>query len=174
MSVGFQTIEEGPRNRRRESRSMFIPGFIVGFLLVAALTLAIGLVAIGVDSNSIAQLRGNQSDKWNPPPIPTTDSSAESTRDQDSAELGNTGSVQEVRRNITSSLVNIRSTPGYLGKSSSDVVGQIAPGEEVKILDGPQEADGLTWWYVRAGDGARSLVGWIAEATGSGVQILGE
>jgi hypothetical protein len=76
-------------------------------------------------------------------------------------------------RNLTNSRVNIRMSPGYLGKSASDVIGQIEPGETLQILGDPTVADDLTWWRIEAGNG-QPVVGWVAEATSSGVQILGE
>ena len=42
--------------------------------------------------------------------------------------------------------------------------------EYVLIIGGPVEADGLTWWQVKAADGQ---VGWAAESVG-GVQLLSE
>ena len=72
-------------------------------------------------------------------------------------------------RNITSSVVNIRRTPGHLGKPAGDIVAQALPGDTVTIVKGPSVADNLTWWYVRYG----AAEGWMAQATASGVQILG-
>lgn len=78
-------------------------------------------------------------------------------------------------RNITNSRVNIRQTPGHLGKSDSDILAQMQPGDTVTIIGGPTVADNLVWWQIQytSSDG-RSLEGWAAEATGSGVQILGQ
>jgi hypothetical protein len=77
-------------------------------------------------------------------------------------------------RNLTNSRVNIRMSPGYLGKSASDVIGQIGPGETLQILGDPTVADELTWWRIQAAGSGQPVVGWVAEATSSGVQILGE
>ena len=83
--------------------------------------------------------------------------------------------VDQRVRNLTNSRVNLRSTPGYLSKTASDVIGTLQPGDRVTILGEQQAADNLTWWRVRATltDG-RTIDGWVAEATASGVQILGE
>ena len=73
-------------------------------------------------------------------------------------------------RNLTNSRVNVRSSPGYLGKSPADVVGSLAPGETFAILGESAAADNLTWWRIRT---TGAVEGWVAEATSSGVQILG-
>ena len=77
-------------------------------------------------------------------------------------------------RNVTNSRVNIRTTPGYLGKPAADIIGQVAPGASMTVLGDAQSADNLVWWRIRydAPDGA--IEGWVAEATASGVQILGQ
>jgi hypothetical protein len=51
---------------------------------------------------------------------------------------------------------NVRSEPGLKGKR----IGRIEPGKTVWIVDGPQCADGYTWWFVRSLTG---LEGWTAE-----------
>lgn len=82
---------------------------------------------------------------------------------------------EQTVRNLTNSRVNVRVTPGYLSKPAGDVLGVVAPGAALLILGENQIADNLTWWRVRATlvDG-RVVEGWVAEATASGVQILGE
>lgn len=75
-------------------------------------------------------------------------------------------------RNATNSRVNIRLTPGYLGKQTSDVIGQLEVGQTLQILGDPTVADELTWWRVQATSGGQTVVGWVAEQTASGVQIL--
>jgi hypothetical protein len=77
-------------------------------------------------------------------------------------------------RNLTNSRVNIRISPGYLGKPASDVIGQIEPGQTLQILGDPTSVDELTWWHIQTTGNGQPLVGWVAEATASGVQILGE
>lgn len=66
-------------------------------------------------------------------------------------------------------MVNLRMSPGYISKDDSrDVVVEIPSGQKVKIINGPERADGLNWWYVEW----RTYQGWIAEKTGSGKLIL--
>lgn len=65
--------------------------------------------------------------------------------------------------------VSLRRSPGYLGKNDQqDVLVEIPRGEIVRLLNGPQTADGLNWWYV----GWNGYEGWIAEKTASGKIIM--
>ena len=64
--------------------------------------------------------------------------------------------------------VNVRSTPGYKGKPSTDVVAEAQPGAALTIVQGPQQADGLVWWQVSGTD----VNGWVAEAAPNGVRLL--
>ena len=66
-------------------------------------------------------------------------------------------------------------TPGYLGKGAADIVGQLAAGDALVVLGDATLADNLIWWRIRFAPGnGNSVEGWVAEATASGVQILGE
>ena len=154
-------------------RSLFVPGFVVGFLLMTGLSCAGGLYAAGVDASSITELRAGSA-VWTPPPGVVRAPAAESTAVGAAATSYATYVPGDRPQNVTASLVNLRNTPGYLGKPVDDVIAQATPGQEVEILDGPQSKDGLVWWYVRLAAGGAVHQGWIAEATGSGVQILGE
>jgi hypothetical protein len=61
--------------------------------------------------------------------------------------------------------LRVRSGPG----TSFGVVGTLAKGTVVTLLEGPRSADGLTWWRVRAPDGTQ---GWVIEGvTDKGVYI---
>jgi hypothetical protein len=60
---------------------------------------------------------------------------------------------------------NVRSEPG----SSSKVIGMVQPGEILQITDGPQCADGYTWWYIHS---AHGLEGWTAEGDAGGYWIV--
>ena len=64
-------------------------------------------------------------------------------------------------------VVNVRRTPGAINKPAGDVLGALRPRTVAVLLDGPRQADGLTWRRVGAivtppGVEAR---GWVAEAT---------
>jgi len=50
-------------------------------------------------------------------------------------------------------------------KSNSYNLGQILPGEEIDIIEGPMCTDGWVWWKISAREG--ELVGWTAEGDGS-------
>lgn len=110
---------------------------------------------------------------WTPPSVtatPTPDVASVAPSESPTGLFAPGASV----RNITNSRVNIRQTPGHQGKPSADIIGQVEPGGALQIVAGPAPADNLTWWLIRyqAPDG-RSIEGWVAEATQSGVQILG-
>ena len=64
--------------------------------------------------------------------------------------------------------VNVRSTPGYKNKPSTDVVAEAQPGAALTIVQGPQEADGLFWWQISGTD----IDGWVAEAAPNGLRLL--
>lgn len=56
--------------------------------------------------------------------------------------------------------LNVRTDPG----TAADLVGRLAPGAEVTIVDGPARRNDLVWWKVDDGAG---LVGWVAEGDGT-------
>lgn len=161
-----------PNQSPQKRRSLFLVGLAVGFLLLATVSCTAGLYAVGIDANRLAELRGASS-AWTPPPTPFSLATLEPA-DDDLTAVDGLYAPGDRPRNVTASLVNIRSSPGYLGKPPSDVIAQVTPGQEVEILDGPQSADGLIWWHVRLLPPTGVADGWIAEATASGVQILGQ
>ena len=56
--------------------------------------------------------------------------------------------------------LNVHAEPGRFTR----VVHQLQPGEYVKIVDGPVQADGLTWWKLRLASPAEPVVeGWAVE-----------
>lgn len=56
--------------------------------------------------------------------------------------------------------LNVRADPG----TAADLLGRLAPGTEVSIVDGPARRNDLVWWKVDDGAG---LVGWAAEGDGT-------
>lgn len=162
-----------PPNEKKRSR--FWPGFAIGLLLMAMLTCGGTATIFGLDRISLADIQGSDP-LWTPPAITPTPQPAANAPDSADGAAVTDGSFQigDVVRNVTSSRVNIRATPGHLGKPAEDILAQSQPGESVEIIGGPQEADNLTWWRIRyvASDG-RQVEGWMAEATSSGVVILG-
>jgi hypothetical protein len=161
---------------RRRVRSLFWPGFAFGFLLLSAITCGVSAAALGLNQLSLNDLRGGTGAVWTPGPVTPVAAPAESDLNAGGApaagESGRFAAGQTVR-NLTNSRVNIRMSPGYLGKAASDVIGQIGPGELLQILGDPTVADELTWWRIQATSNGQTVVGWVAEATSSGVQILG-
>jgi hypothetical protein len=150
-----------PTPRRSSLRSLFWPGFAAGFLLLSILSCSGLVLATGLNRIDLEDIQGNGV-VWTPPAIVPTDTPVA------------VATVESVlARNIATTRVNIRQTPGHQGKAPDDILAQIEPGDTLEILEGPMSADNLTWWRIRyqTPDG-RSVEGWVAEATQSGVQIL--
>ncbi len=138
---------------KRRLSSLFWPGFAAGFLLLSIFSCSGAVMATGITRLNLAELQANNV-AWTPPamtPTPVADTSVSDSTvptDAQGAAIFHTGDQVQ---NITSSLVNIRRTPGYLGKPDGDIVAQARPGETVEILGGRTVADNLTWWRVRYG-----------------------
>jgi hypothetical protein len=157
-------------------RTLFWPGFVVGFLLLSIVSCGGIVLATGINQLDLADLQNN-GQAWTPPPTPVATAVPEAAAAEEPivGETGGAFSLGQRLVNVTSSVVNIRAVPGYLSKPAGDVIGQVPPNATVEIIGGRAFADGLTWWLIRysAADGA-VIDGWIAEATASGVQILGQ
>jgi len=148
---------------------------LTSFLLLSVASCGGLVLSTGLNRLDLASLQGGEPG-WTPPlvtPTPTSDPVLASVN-PGQADAGAFRVGQQVR-NITSSRVNIRQTPGHLGKTDSDILAQMQPGDTVAIIGGPASADNLVWWLIQytTGDG-RTVEGWAAEATGSSVQILGQ
>lgn len=176
-----ETFATGPRPgarpepaNGRSTRRLFWVGFVTSFLLLSLVSCGGLVLSTGLNRLDLASLQGGEA-AWTPPlvtPTPTPDPNVGgATTNQGSGVLA----IGAVVRNVTNSRVNIRQTPGHLGKGDSDILAQMQPGDTVTIIGGPVSADNLVWWQIQytASDG-RTLEGWTAEATGSGVQILGQ
>lgn len=74
----------------------------------------------------------------------------------------------------TTTVVNLRQTPGYVGKPANDVVVQVPEGANLTILStGPQQVDNLAWWQVRyAPTGQPVRTGWVAHRSPTGAELL--
>lgn len=153
-----------------KSRNLYLPGFVIGFTLFALVSCGGAALMMGVNPVELANL-GNSGPVWTPPPLPTATSTptVDEAASTPTPVLVSTFQVGQPVRNITNSKVNVRREPGYLGKPGDDVILQIQPGDTVTILEGPTAADGLVWWRIDV----NGVAGWVAEATASGVQILG-
>ncbi len=65
----------------------------------------------------------------------------------------------------TVTVVNLRRTPGVVGKPPEDRIAQLPVGTPLTILEGPQVVDNLVWWRVQGEDGDDSVwEGWVAQA----------
>lgn len=74
----------------------------------------------------------------------------------------------------TTTAVNIRRTPGYVGKAPSDILLQAPTDARLTILSAaPQQLDGLDWWQVRySPPGQTPIVGWVAQRSPAGAELL--
>ena len=160
--------------RRAKARSLFWPGFALGFLLLAIVSCGGLGIAFGFNRISLAELQGSDV-AWTPPSIAPTSAVAVQAETTGGQRVATTFSAGEIVRNLTNSRVNIRATPGYQGKAAADILGQLQPGDTLQVVGDSALADNLIWWRIRyAAPDGRTLEGWVAEATASGVQILGE
>jgi hypothetical protein len=174
--------QPAPQKPQRKARSLFWPGFALGFLLLSALTCGLSAAALGLNRLSLEDFRGGTGAAWTPSPVTPVPALVQANPDTAEAAPVDGGAAGtstrftagQTVRNMTNSRVNIRLSPGYLGKPASDVIGQVAPGETLQILGDPTAVDELIWWQIQTTGGGQPVVGWVAEATASGVQILGE
>ncbi len=159
-----------PSARRGLFRSLFWPGFAVGFLLLSLISCGGLFVATGLNRIDLEDIQGGGA-VWTPPAlVPTATAAAIDPATVDAP----TGSFApgELVRNITSGRVNIRQTPGHQNKLPTDIIVQVETGATMQIVEGPRLVDNLNWWLIRTESGT-GMEGWVAEATQSGVTILG-
>ncbi len=165
-----------PRPTGRSSRRLFWIGFFTSFILLSIVSCGGLVLSTGLNRLDLADLQGNGASAWTPPIVtPTATPIPDLTGANTNQPSSGLFAIGQQVRNITSSRVNVRQTPGHLGKTDSDILAQMQAGDTVTIVGGPTSTDNLVWWLIQytASDG-RTIEGWTAEATGSGVQILGQ
>ncbi len=164
------------QTRAASARARYWLGFALAFTLLTVASCGALFVASGLDEVSLAELQGS-GPAWTPPPVtpmPADSSVAVEASDAATEPDGRFQAGQQAR-NVTNSRVNVRAAAGYLAKAADDVRGQVPPGASVEIVGPSATADGLTWWLVRGqSEAGAALEGWVAEATASGVTILGQ
>jgi hypothetical protein len=153
----------------------------IGALMAAAavVIVAVGLAAVGADwlmargigadpslstsppSQSAAPTRGPESTSRPSPqgtPTPTAEPSPAAT-----VEPGPIGlAVGQVAAVVDEPLV-VRTAPGT-DPDSTITPDRLWLGQRVRILDGPADVDGYTWWEVQVGE----VRGWVADAEADG------
>nr|AGC71506.1 hypothetical protein [uncultured bacterium A1Q1_fos_1880] len=76
-------------------------------------------------------------------------------------------------RNVSNTTIDLGMTIGYWDKFAQDILDIIYPGDMMTIVGGSQEADGMIWWQVQYTNiSGQTLIGWVAETTLDGQQIL--
>ena len=119
-------------------------------------------MATGLNSFDLADLQADRV-AWTPPPALPTQRSPWPRRASPQDQPDDGYPPGEQLRNITSSLVNVRAEPGYLGKPAGDIVAQVPPGGVVEIIGERAVADNLVWWRIRYTArqwSCRSKAGW--------------
>lgn len=88
--------------------------------------------------------------------------------------IGATGKFAAGQRLFANSFVNLRRTPGYVGKTSDDILVEIPYGQPVTVLDSSTEQiDELVWWRVEyANQQGQRFSGWTAESASNGTELL--
>lgn len=73
----------------------------------------------------------------------------------------------------TAAAVRLRRSPGSSAKPADDVLASLPVGATFTLLaGGPQSADGLNWWPLRATAGGGAQTGWMADAAPDGTVLL--
>src|SRR3954452_10474054 len=127
---------EPKQKPRRRIRSLFWPGFAVGFLLLSFASCGGVVLATGINRLDLSHLN-NAQQAWTPPLVTATPEVTPASAEAPIVgEAGGAYTVGQQVVNITSSQVNIRAAPGYLSKPNGDVIGQLPPGGRVEIIGG--------------------------------------
>jgi len=75
---------------------------------------------------------------------------------------------------VTRAAVNVRKTPGMIGKPADDLLGFFEYRSTLNIIEGPREVDGVKWWRVGGITLARGeVLGWVAERLPDGTLLIG-
>lgn len=171
MTQFNQPHPQDPPTVPSKRRSVFWLAFAVAFLVWTVASCGGAAALVGFDEFSLADFQSN-GPAWTPPPVVTPVVAAADTAAEPTLVAGRLqpGSRAE---NATGSRVNVRRSPGVVGKPDGDILAQMNPGETVEILGWSRTADNLIWWPVRFQPAQGAAVdGWVAESTDSAVQIL--
>lgn len=75
------------------------------------------------------------------------------------------------RQVVTTTVVNLRRSAGYLDKDAEDIVAELAGGVRLTVVGQESvQRDGLVWWQVRVEQG--DARGWIAERGPDGRELI--
>lgn len=70
--------------------------------------------------------------------------------------------------------VNVRKTPGLVGKPADDLLGYFENRTTLNIVEGPRDLDGMRWWRVGGITLSRGeVIGWVAEKLLDGTPLIG-
>ncbi|MBV7332674.1 hypothetical protein KFU94_31480 [Chloroflexi bacterium TSY] len=76
----------------------------------------------------------------------------------------------------TLNVINIRRSPGYVGKPDNDVLGRVTSGAILEVTNSQSSrVDQLVWWQVRGElTSGQTVTGWLAQFTPAGQPLLQE
>lgn len=70
-------------------------------------------------------------------------------------------------------VVRVRRSTGFMNKPENDVLGQFWSRTTLRVEDGPQEMDGLTWWLVTGvSSTGQTITGWTAQQAPNGNRLI--
>ena len=77
------------------------------------------------------------------------------------------------QRLLTTDIVNLRRSPGYLNKPINDVITAVPAGAELNLLSGSSRTDdGLIWWRVAYEGNSQRREGWLAQFSPTAIPLL--
>ncbi len=68
--------------------------------------------------------------------------------------------------------LNVRRSPGYVGKDNSDIVAKLPRNAPMVIIEGPRQIDDLQWWRIAGAVANAGVDGWVAEIGPKGQRFL--
>ncbi|MEA3338042.1 MAG: hypothetical protein U9R25_19300 [Chloroflexota bacterium] len=163
--MGNSSRQQPPSTRLTDSSRRRRKDRTLQWALVTALILSLcglaGLTWISI-GGELPDLGSRPS--WTPPPHPT----ALPASDTQAAVSEGRFNIGDGIMNASGSNVNLRRSPGYQKKPAGDVLISVPPGSMGWILEGPSDADGLSWWRLDI----LGTEGWMAERSSSGLLLL--
>jgi hypothetical protein len=125
MNPDFEPTTAPPAQpARRALRSWFWPGFAAGFLLLSVLSCGGLAMATGLNRIDLEDIQGSGA-VWTPPEVTPTATLDPNAAQAAPAPGGGLFQPGETVRNVTNSRVNLRQSPGHLGKTQADILGQL-------------------------------------------------
>ena len=110
---------------RGTGRGIFWVGFVVGFIALTIASCSGLAMTLGFGRLSLAELRGDGEGWVAPTLMPTPTAPLVAEGEAAAVAVGGRFAAGSLARNITGTRVNVRRTPGHLGKGADYVLTQI-------------------------------------------------